>query len=239
MHIRGENLALNDGHGLPLVVEKVQVRMSFTDQGCGIPTESLGKIFDPYYTTKPNGNGLGLASSYSIIKGHEGWITVESKPNEGSTFYVYLPASESPVREEKRFDDKPVMGKGRLLLMDDDEAIIQLGCEVLSLLRGTRVEFACDEAEAVGLYLKAKGSGKEFDAVIMDLTVPGGMGGYEATQMLRQMDPSVKAIVSSGYSDDPVMAQYRDHGFSGIIRKPYSYKELGNALSSVLSSQAQ
>ncbi|MBI5570859.1 MAG: PAS domain S-box protein [Desulfomonile tiedjei] len=235
IHVRGENVALSNGHGLPLVAG-TYVRISFTDQGCGIPSDNLGKIFDPYYTTKADGNGLGLASSYSIIKRHKGVIRVESKLNEGSTFHVYLPASENQVREESPADDEPTMGKGRILLMDDDDAIRQLGSDVLSLL-GYEAEVAEDGAEAVGLYLKAKDSGKGFDAVIMDLTVPGGMGGYEATQMLRQIDPNVKAIVSSGYSNDPVMAHYRDHGFSAIIKKPYSYRELGSTLGDLLSAQ--
>ena len=236
VRVKGENVVLSNGHGLPLVAGKY-VRISFTDQGCGIPAANLGKIFDPYYTTKQNGNGLGLASSYSIVKGHKGAINVESKPNEGSTFHVYLPASVKPVREEDHPDDQPTMGKGRILLMDDDDAIRQLGSEALSLL-GYETEVAEDGAEAVGLYLKARDSGRSFDAVILDLTVPGGMGGYEATQMLLQVDPSLKAIVSSGYSEDPVMAHYRDHGFSAIIKKPYSYRELGTTLRGLLSEQA-
>jgi PAS domain S-box-containing protein len=235
IRVSGENVVLDNGNCLPLAAGKY-VMVSVADQGCGISADSLGKIFDPYFTTKPSGSGLGLASSYSIVKNHQGVIGVESTLNVGTSFHVYLPASEGKHMEEGCSEEGPVMGQGKILLMDDEEAIRQLAKDALPLL-GYEVAVASDGAEAVGLYIRARDSGHPFDAVIMDLTVPGGMGGFEATQMLRQIDPDITAIVSSGYSNDPIMADYREHGFAGIVEKPYSYRDLGNVLNSLLCPQ--
>ncbi len=235
IRVRGENMVLENGHGLPLPDGKY-VRIAFIDQGCGIPPENLEKIFDPYFTSKSNGSGLGLAISYSIIKNHDGLISVDSEPDIGTTFSVYLPASESEIQGQREPDDALVEGQGKVLIMDDEEAIRQLGQELLSML-GYEVELAQDGAEAIGMCLKARECGRPFDVVIMDLTVPGGMGGCEAIQMLRRIDPTIKAIVSSGYSDDPVMAQYKEVGFNGIVTKPYTYKELTSELHRVISGE--
>jgi len=211
------------------------VKVSIEDQGVGIPQEHLHRIFDPYFTTKQKGSGLGLATSYSIIKNHGGYINVESKLGVGTTFYFYLPASFRQIPAKKEEAEKPIAGRGRILLMDDEEIIRDLGCQMLSHL-GYEATAVVDGAEAVELYKKAKESGRPFDAVIMDLTIPGGMGGRIAIQKLIEIDPEVKAIVSSGYSNDPVMSDFRKYGFSGVIAKPYKIKDLSEALHGMLTA---
>lgn len=232
LRIQGENLEMEDKNGLPLAPGRY-VRISFIDEGVGIPPEQLSRIFDPYYTTKQNGNGLGLAISYSIVKNHGGLITVESKAPAGSTFHVYMPASRDREFQARDSEAGPIPGQGKILLMDDQEAIRDLGKEMLSML-GYEVELAKDGAEAVQSFQSAKNMDAPFDVVIMDLTVPGGMGGYEAIKELRAIEPGVKAIVSSGYSDDPIMGEYLDHGFSGIIPKPYTIEKLSHELNRLM-----
>ncbi|MEW5785488.1 MAG: ATP-binding protein [Bacillota bacterium] len=221
-------------NGLPLP-EGEYVRITITDQGTGIPADQLGKIFDPFYSTKPMGSGLGLATAYTIIQSHGGLIRVESKPGDGTTFYIYLPASTNPCPEAREENEELFFGQGRVLVMDDDELVLKACGDMLGYL-GYRVSYSRDGAEAVRLYREASaaGSGSAYDIVIMDLTVPGGIGGKEAVELLRQLNPAVKAIVSSGYSNDPVVANYKDYGFSGFINKPYRIKELSALLKKVL-----
>lgn len=173
----------------------------------GIPQEHLSKIFDPYFTTKQKGSGLGLATAYSIIRSHNGYIGVESKLGAGTKFYIYLPASEKEIPAKWDIKERPIIGKGRILVMDDDHAVREVTGAVLSRI-GYEVEFARDGGEAIELYREARGSSKPFNAVIMDLTIPGGMGGREAIKRLLEIDPEIKAIVSSGYSNDPVISEY-------------------------------
>ncbi|MDY0042280.1 MAG: ATP-binding protein, partial [Desulforhabdus sp.] len=214
------------------------VRLILSDQGIGIPRENLAKIFDPYFTTKPGGSGLGLSMAYSIIKRHDGIIAVDSKPDVGTTFYIDLPASDkSPVKETEKGDSYALnSGKGKILVMDDEEPIRDLVGQMLNLL-GYDVTSARDGNEAIAIYSEASLAGKPFDAIIMDLTIPGGMGGKEALEKLRQVDPEIKAIVSSGYHTDPIMSSFRQYGFSGVIAKPYSLKDLGETLQNVLESR--
>jgi CheY-like chemotaxis protein len=202
----------------------------------GIPEENLSKIFDPYFTTKPGGSGLGLATTYSIIKKHEGYITVESEMSVGTTFTIYLPASEkkAPITPVGRAN--PSAGRGRILVMDDEVMIRDLTGHILRRA-GYEVAFAADGAEALALYVNGRDAGQPFDGVIMDLTIPGGMGGKEAIKRLRDIDPHVKAIVSSGYSNDPVMANFREYGFSGCVAKPYKIEELHQALHKMLCAE--
>lgn len=231
LRISAENV---DGYSKFIVPLKPgrYIRVSIEDTGTGIPKDDLYKIFDPYFTTKPQGTGLGLATAYSIIKKHNGYIGVESREGEGTTFHIYLPAaSETLINQEE--DKETVLHKGRILVMDDERAVREVVTMMLEYL-GYEVECASNGSEALDIYLNP---GTPFDAVIMDLTIPGGMGGREAIMKFLEADPFVKAIVSSGYSNDPVMANYKQYGFSGIIAKPYKIEELGRVLHNVLKNE--
>ncbi len=210
------------------------IKITIMDEGPGIAEDHLHRIFDPYFTTKSEGTGLGLATSYSIIKKHDGMIEVESRLGKGTTFNMYLPASDQTTPEKQDQCDYIFTGTGRVLLMDDEERIRELAGEMLGIL-GFEVVMAKDGAEAVELYRAHLNSSNPFTLVIMDLTVPGGLGGAEAIKLLLEMDPNVKAIVSSGYSNDPIMAEYKRYGFSGVVGKPYNVKELSNVLARVLA----
>lgn len=209
------------------------VKISIVDQGIGIPKEHLPKIFEPYFTTKQKGSGLGLAIVYSIIKKHGGYIEVETELGVGTTFKVYLPASLKNVFMRKGLKEKIQTGKGKILVMDDEELVRKVVGEMLVFL-GYEVEFAKEGIEAIELYKKAKAQGQPFDAIIMDLTIPKGMGGKETINKLLEIDPTVKAIVSSGYSTDPVMTEFTKYGFKGFIIKPFKIKELGEVLYRVI-----
>jgi len=210
------------------------VRIRITDQGRGIPEEVIGKIFDPYFTTKDKGQGLGLALAYSIIKNHSGQIAVESRPESGATFIIHLPATATQLPEPAKVANaEQGSGKGKVLVMDDEEIVRLVLGEMLEYL-GCTVGFATNGLEAIELYTHALQSESPFDAVIMDLTIPGGMGGKEAILQLRKIDPNIKAIVSSGYSNDPVMAEYQKYGFVGVAAKPYRIDELSEQLGKVL-----
>ncbi|MGE5445999.1 MAG: PAS domain S-box protein, partial [Ignavibacteriales bacterium] len=213
------------------------VRITVEDSGIGISPEHLGRIFDPYFTTKQKGSGLGLATSYSIIKNHGGYIGVESELGKGTKFYVYLPASEKRAEEKKRVQEKVEGGvKGRVLIMDD-EAIIRTAAGRALMRMGYEVGYAKGGEEALEIYKRAKDENKPFDVVIMDLTIPGGMGGKEAIKRLKDIDPDVKAIVSSGYSTDPIMSDYKQYGLRGVVSKPYSIEELAQTLHKVMNGE--
>src|SRR5438876_2489841 len=213
------------------------IRIRIHDEGVGIPDQYLKRIFDPYFTTKPKGSGLGLATAYSIIKNHNGLITAESEIHFGSTFTVYLPAAlqeEIPV-ETPGIISQPVLGTGRVLVVDDEEAIRTL--VNLTLTRfGYEVMQAETALEGVNLYRQQLEKAERFDAVILDLTLPGGMGGKEALKKLIEIDPTVNAIVSSGYATDATMSRYQDFGFRGVIAKPYEAAELGKIVHDVINS---
>jgi CheY-like chemotaxis protein len=211
------------------------VKIQVKDQGSGISAEYLKKIFDPYFTTKHKGNGLGLAITHSIIRKHGGHIELTSTPGVGTTFNIYLPASASGAVMEKESDEDVSVfkGRGRVLIMDDEEIIREVAGELLSCM-GCEVETANDGAEALEKYKMAHDAGEPFDAVIMDLTVPGGMGGKEAVKKLLEIDPGAKAIVSSGYSNDPIMARFREYGFCEVILKPYTVKSFSSVLHKTL-----
>lgn len=241
--IPGENVivrAEKGNKGLPLPDGKY-VKISVEDQGIGIPDEHLPLVFDPYFSTKQRGTqkgmGLGLATAFSIIKKHKGYITVESKVGAGTTFQIYLPASEKAFPETRPVKEEFIGGKGKILVMDDEEMIRDLAGRLLSRF-GYVAGFARDGAEAIEMYRKAGDSGDPFDAVILDLTIRGGMGGEEAVRKLMEIDPEVKAIISSGYCNDPIMANFREHGFKGVIAKPYQARELAEALQEVLGGGA-
>ncbi len=210
------------------------VRISISDHGAGIPADHLNKIFDPYFTTKEKGTGLGLATSHSIIKKHGGYITVESVVGQGATFYIYLPASAGRDMANRTKYQTTAPVRGKILVMDDEAMMRAIMSEMLDNL-GYSAEFSKNGNEAIELFKRAKESEKPFDAAILDLTVPGGMGGKETIKGLLDLDPGIKAIVSSGYSNDPIMAEFRDYGFAGVITKPYKLTELNEILQSVLT----
>jgi PAS domain S-box-containing protein len=209
------------------------VKITIQDQGAGIPKEIIDKIFDPFFTTKEKGTGLGLSTSYSIIKQHDGYIEADSQPGHGATFTIHLPATGKVwIRLDSR-DQLAPTGEGRLLFMDDEAAIRNLVGEMLNHA-GYRVVLAKDGEEVITLYRNALQENDPFDAVIMDLTVPGSMGGQEAIAILREIDLGIKAIVSSGYANDPVMADFEQYGFCGVVTKPYKFNELYEVLTKVI-----
>jgi PAS domain S-box-containing protein len=233
IQVSAENIMVDTNHGLPLPTGRY-VKIAIQDPGTGIPDAELPKIFDPYFTSKPQGNGLGLTSAYSIVKRHEGHISVQSRVDVGSTFDVYLPAATDAPPRTAVEKPRALTGTGKILVMDDEEMIRDLLQHMLPRM-GYTVEVARDGNEALELYRHAMDSGDPFDAAILDLTVPGAMGGKETVDRLRQMDARVKAIVSSGYSNDPIMSDYQKYGFSGVVTKPYNMRSLGNALAELLT----
>jgi two-component system cell cycle sensor histidine kinase/response regulator CckA len=230
--IIGENVSLGDNEVSSLKAGNY-VKICIVDQGTGISKEHLGKIFDPYFTTKKNGTGLGLATAYSIIKKHGGAIFADSELGVGTTISMYLPASANELKTPENSSTGLRAGHGRILIMDD-EAIIRDAAGKILQTAGYEVELAKDGSEAIGLYSKAFETGKPFDVVIMDLTVPGGMGGKETLAKLIKLDPEIRAIVSSGYSHDPIMAHYEDYGFLGVIAKPYRVREMAEIVGKVM-----
>jgi PAS domain S-box-containing protein len=202
------------------------VKMSVKDHGVGIPANVLDRVFDPYYSTKQQGSGLGLAICHSIVSKHDGRITVDSSPGHGTTFSVYLPAVRQgdAARPEALRSDSPGR-EARILVMDDEEMIRDLA-RVLLAKMGHEVLTAADGVEAVRLYQEALAAGKRIDLVIMDLTIPGGMGGQEAVGKIRALDPEAKVIVTSGYSNDRIMANFQDYGFRAALAKPFEIEEL-------------
>jgi PAS domain S-box-containing protein len=206
------------------------VGIRVTDHGVGIAPEHLAKVFDPFFTTRPKGSGLGLATAYMIVKRHGGQLTVESEPGRGSTFSFYLPRAHGTpaVAPTERF----TRGTGRILLMDDDAPIRDFACEALQRC-GYEVECAQDGVEAIERFHKARAASRPFNAVILDLTVRAGMGGAQAVTRIREADPAVPIIVSSGYSNDPVLSNFKAHGFSGMLPKPYTVETLSQVLASL------
>jgi PAS domain S-box-containing protein len=248
IRLRAENTNEIPKDSLP--IKGRYVKITIEDNGIGISQENLQKIFDPYFTTKQKGSGLGLAITHSIIKKHGGYITVESEIGIGTTFHIYLPASiqkeiqkksdpsalpriDTKPHEVNDEEEKPSKSKGKILLMDDEDVI---RISVTQHLRNQKYEVktAKDGTEAIKLYKKAFESGKPFDAVIIDLTIVGGMGGEGTIKELLGIDPNVKAIVSSGYSNNPVMANFRKYGFRDVLAKPYEIQELDETLQKVI-----
>ena len=228
--ISSGNLEVTEGAPLPLRPGRY-VKTTIEDRGFGIPVKLLPKVFDPFFTTKQKASGLGLAVTYSIIKKHQGHIGMDSEPGTGTAVHVYLPASKvEPAGKEK---ETIFLGSGRVLVMDDEELVRDVASEMLKVL-GYEAEFATEGREAVDMYAAALAQGRPFDLVILDLTVPGGMGGKETMKKLMEIDPGVKAIVSSGYSKDTILAEYRKFGFSGVIAKPYRVSEFSKAVKSTL-----
>lgn len=215
------------------------VAILIRDHGCGIPEHQLTKIFDPYFTTKSGHHGLGLTTAHSIIRSHDGYLLAESHVGEGSTFQIYLPAcaTPAPVAAPGTVTSTPSAARhpasARILLMDDEESIRELMYDMLTHL-GHHVVAVADGHEAIGVFKETIHTPTPFDLVILDLTVPNGMGGLETLQHLTKIDPHVKAIVCSGYSTDPVMAHYQRYGFVGVLPKPFPMKNMQMLLDEVL-----
>jgi two-component system cell cycle sensor histidine kinase/response regulator CckA len=212
------------------------VKIAVSDTGTGIAPEHLAKIFDPYFTTKQQGSGLGLATVYSILRKHQGHIEVESHLGQGTTFHLWLPAAEHAESSPAPEATVEASLKARVLFMDDEEPIREMA-EMFIQRMGAEVVGVPDGAAALRAYEEARQNGRPFDVVVMDLTVPGGMGGREAMEKLRVLDPKVRAIVSSGYSRDPVLGSFRQHGFCAILPKPYGLDQLRKVLIDVVTQR--
>lgn len=235
VYIRISNQELHD-EDFPGLKAGKYVRISIIDEGSGISEKDLNRIFDPYFTTKPSGTGLGLTTTYSIIKRHDGHIQISSQLEKGTTVDLYLPATEMEVSVEKVPEPTIHNGRGRILIMDDDEMVRDLLKQILSHL-GYEVDEAENGEKTLEKYVLAMKNGSPVDLIIMDLTIPGGMGGKETIQELKKIDPKVMAIVSSGYSNDPIMANFHDYGFVGVLNKPYNVETLSASLSRFLGTE--
>ncbi len=252
-----ENLTINASHAMPqggileitaanveLEAEEVSalpglhpgayVKTAVKDTGCGISAKHLPQIFDPYFTTKSDGTGLGLATAYSIMRKHDGLLTVISTEGVGTTFTLYLPASDKPAEPPAEALIGPIAGTGHILALDDEEVIRTVLTRSLTIL-GYTVVCVRDGSEAVAAYRDAQAAGTPFDAVILDLTIPGGMGGEATFAALRELNPDVKGIVSSGYSTSEVMSAPAAQGFQGVVAKPYDIRQLSRVISKVMS----
>ncbi len=205
------------------------VKISISDKGVGISQKNLEKIFDPYFSTKSTGTGLGLTTTYSIIKRHGGHIRVDSEIGVGTTVQIYLHASLKSVQKSGEIKQTIKNGKGRILIMDDEPMVRELSRSILIHL-GYEVLETEDGKETLKRYRKAIIENKPIDLIIMDLTIPGGMGGKETMTRLKKIDPRVKAIVSSGYSNDPIMADFRKYGFVDVLNKPYTVENLSHTV---------
>ncbi len=213
------------------------VRISISDTGAGIKPEHQIKIFDPYFTTKPTGTGLGLASAYSIIKKHEGDISVESVPGQGTTFTILLPAHDEKVGPAAPdvVHDGLETGQGRLLVLEDDQMLARMLKLMLTNL-GYEVSVAHTGSQAIEIYREAMTSSRPFRGCILDLTLAGSINGAETLDHIQQIDPGVKALVCSGYSNDQIVADFKKHGFCGMVTKPYAIEDIARAVHAMLRS---
>ncbi|VAW39769.1 hypothetical protein MNBD_DELTA04-1187 [hydrothermal vent metagenome] len=230
--VTGENITLgSDNHtGLPA---GRYLLLTVSDEGHGISRQDQDKIFDPYFSRKERGSGLGLAVAYAIMKKHDGLITVDSAPGTGTTFSLYLPAARPRFEKAGKQQYEESTTGGHILIMDDERIVRDVAAEMLDFLGYTNSSAEHGE-QAITLYRAAMSNGKPFDAVLMDLTIPGGMGGQETMARLLEIDPQATGIVSSGYANDPIMANFTDYGFSAVIPKPYEMDELRTTLAQAL-----
>ena len=230
--VQAGNVWLNAAE-VPPLQEGRYVKITVHDQGCGISAEIQPNIFDPYFTTKEYGSGLGLATAHAIITKHDGFITVESEVDAGTTFVIYLPGSQRDVMPAQDIPDMPLVGSGRILVVDDEDMIRDLLSIMLTRI-GYEVDSVPDGAEAIDVYKNAQVEGRPYTAVILDITIPGGMGGLEALESLRAIDPQAKVLITSGYANNPVMANSQQYGINGVIAKPYTVQKLHDVLQHVI-----
>lgn len=228
-----ENVSIEGQHNLPIKTG-CYVLVAIRDTGTGIPADCLGRIFDPFFTTKKKGNGLGLTMSYSVVKKHEGCLLVESEINKGTTFKIYLPASMKKASDKKTVTKSPKTGHGNILVMDDEEVLRDVICSMLKTLGYTPVAVSTG-TEVVALFADNLSKNTPVACIILDLTVPGEMGGKEAMQQILEQDPNARGIVSSGYSDDPILSDPLKFGFRAVLRKPFTLRDFGNVIHQALS----
>lgn len=228
-NLHGDDMSLPQGLDMGKYVQ-----IAIQDTGIGIAEQNVAKIFDPYFTTKDKGSGLGLATSYSIIKNHGGVIDAKSVCGKGTTFFVYLPAVEAKKKTARTSLVSATCRKGKILVMDDEEFVRNIARDLILSLKH-EVELSERGEAAIEKYRAAMALGKPFDVVILDLTIRGGMGGKETIQRLREIDPKVKAIVSSGYSGDDIVSEYKNYGFEDRLIKPYTIETMRSTLNALLS----
>ncbi|MEN8199588.1 MAG: ATP-binding protein, partial [Thermodesulfobacteriota bacterium] len=229
--ISGNNITLYNNHHSGLKPGRYLL-LKVSDEGHGISRQDQEKIFDPYFSNRDNGSGLGLAVAYTIMKKHDGLVTVNSTAGKGSTFSLYLPAASIQLEKTDASVHEPHDTGGKILVMDDEKTVREIAGEMLNYL-GYTTCLVSDGEQALTLYQEALAEEKPFDAVLMDLTIPGGMGGKETMARLLEIDPQAYGIASSGYANDPIMAHSTDYGFSGVVPKPYKLDELRNSLASL------
>jgi PAS domain S-box-containing protein len=253
-----QNIVLNSRHAMPnggtveivctnilpaedsfalLDPENKYVKILIKDTGIGIPATVLDKIFDPYFSTKQEGSGLGLAITLSIVNKHHGHILVDSEPGKGTEFAIYLPAADKPPGQRVENPQMAAQGRPLRVLVMDDEETVRLVLQAMLMILGHQVDLTREGNEAITLYRQRLDSPEPFDLVIVDLTIPGGLGGKETLAELQKIDGKVRVIVSSGYSNDPVMASYRQYGFAAAVAKPYILGELTKAIDASLDGK--
>jgi two-component system cell cycle sensor histidine kinase/response regulator CckA len=226
--VSAENVVVVDDESPSLTPGKY-VRISFADQGPGIPSAVSARIFDPFFTTKPGGSGLGLATCYSILRQHAGFIAVESEPGQGSVFHAWLPASEETPAGQTDSKEHPHRGSGTILVMDDDPTIRDIARSLLERM-GYSCRTARDGHEALRAYRLFQEEGGCWRAIVCDLTVRGGMSGEALVSRIRKLDREVPIIVSSGYAEDPILADPKRYGFDDSLPKPYTASQLGQVI---------
>lgn len=234
--VSSQNVTASEVNALRALESHYFVEIRIQDFGEGIPETEIEKIFDPYYTTKESGSGLGLTVAYSIVRKHQGLLTVESKVGQGTTVHIYLPAMPTEAVRQAAKRQSFENCRGKLLVMDDEDLVLDM---IRDLLTDIGFEVACvkEGEQLLQAYKAAQHDGTPFDAVIMDLTISKGMGGKATIERLRQLDPQVKALVSSGYSNDTIMANYASYGFDGVVAKPFTLDELCEALTQLLDME--
>jgi len=228
-----ENIEINDKNKLIPVANGKYLLISIKDQGIGIAEENIDQVFDPYFTTRDKSVGLGLTICFSIIKKHDGYIDIESKQGQGTQVYIYLPASSKPLEKKPVSENKEIKQNANILIMEEDELVKSILGEFFQSI-DYKYQFSKNSKEAISLYEKILSSDTPFDAIFMDLTIAGSQSPVETLKELKQIDKNVKAILSSGYTNDPVVINHKEKGFAAFLGKPFSVNELRDILKEIL-----